>query len=80
VGSASDWDAFFLDYRAGVGFWHSVAQPGKREESLRSRVDVWLDDEFGSSASSLRLSDHDQLPLAKRYSMGGSDPSRGGCR
>ena len=56
VGSASDWDAFFLDYRTGVGFWHSVAQPGKREvwvriKSLRSRVDVWLDDEFGFSAA-----------------------------
>lgn len=23
---------------------------------------------------------HDELPLSKRYSMGGSDPSRGGCR
>jgi hypothetical protein len=23
---------------------------------------------------------HDELPLSKRYSMGGSDPSRGGCQ
>ena len=41
---------------SGVGFWHSVGQPGKREvwvriKSLRSRVDVWLDDEFGFSAA-----------------------------
>jgi hypothetical protein len=54
--SASDWDALFLNYRTGVGFWYHAAQPGNREiwvniKSKRSQVDVWLDDEFGWSDS-----------------------------
>jgi hypothetical protein len=52
----SDWDALFLTYRTGVGFWYTAETPGPRDvwvkiKANKSRVDVWLDNEYGWSES-----------------------------